>query len=68
MRKLWESWIVQSAYRQPTGLNGQEPGVRVPVGENLPPLHVIDINTGTHTASCPVGFSSSFLGNKTAGL
>jgi hypothetical protein len=41
-------------------------GVRVPVGQDLSPLHVVQTGSGAHPASNPMGTGGSFPWRKAA--
>jgi hypothetical protein len=49
------------------GLNDRAVGVRVPVGTRFSPLHNVQIGSGAHSASYPIGTGGSFPGGKAAG-
>jgi hypothetical protein len=49
------------------GLDDQEVGVRVPVGQEFSLLHVVHTGSGAHPASYPMGIGDYFSGGKAAG-
>jgi hypothetical protein len=48
-------------------LEDQGVGVQVPVGQEFLLLHVIQIGSGVHPTSYPMGAGDSFSGGKAAG-
>jgi hypothetical protein len=49
------------------GMDDRGVGVRVPVGQEFSPLHVVQTGSGVHPTSCPMGTRCSFPGDKAAG-
>jgi hypothetical protein len=49
------------------GLQDGGIGVRVPVGQEFSLLHLVQIHSGVHPTSYPMGIVGSFLGDKAAG-
>jgi hypothetical protein len=49
------------------GLEDQEVGVRVLMGQEFSFLHVVQTGSGAHPASYPMGNAGSYIGDKTAG-
>jgi hypothetical protein len=49
------------------GLDDRGVGVRVSVGQDFSPLHIVQTGSGAHLTSYPMGTRGSFLGGKPAG-
>jgi hypothetical protein len=50
------------------GLDDRWIGVRVPVASSFSLLHVVQIGSGAHPTSYPMGTGGSFPGSKAAGV
>jgi hypothetical protein len=48
------------------GLDDRGVGIRVPVGSKFSLLHIVQIGSGTHAASYPMGTGSIFPGGNEA--
>jgi hypothetical protein len=50
------------------GLDDQEVGIWVPVGQEFSPPHVVQTGSGVHPTSYPMRTGGSFPGGKAAGV
>jgi hypothetical protein len=64
---IWGAGIAQSVWRLATGCSAEESEFKCLYGQEYSLLHVVQIGSGAHPASYPMGTGNSFPGGKAAG-